>query len=67
MSRTPTKMVDAAPVRRYRVRVRYMETNLVSYSLWQSVYNTAVSAGYAFGDTGAGQGPNHPVQTISSV
>src|SRR6202020_590581 len=30
----------------------------------QSVYNTAVSAGYAFGDTGAGQGPNHPVQTV---
>jgi formylglycine-generating enzyme required for sulfatase activity len=55
---------DAAPVS-VNVSAFYMETNLVSYSLWQSVYNAAVSAGYVFGDAGAGQGPNHPVQTVS--
>jgi formylglycine-generating enzyme required for sulfatase activity len=43
----------------------YMDTNLVTYSLWQSVYNAALSAGYTFDDTGAGQGTNHPVQTVN--
>ena len=55
---------DAAPVST-TVSAFYMETNLVSYSLWQSVYNFAVSAGYGFGNTGAGQGPNHPVQAVN--
>ncbi len=54
---------DAAPVST-TVLTFYMETNLVSYSLWQSVYNLAVGAGYVFGDPGAGQGPNHPVQAV---
>jgi len=55
---------DAAPVS-VTVSAFYMDTNLVTYSLWQSVYNTAVSAGYVFVNSGSGQGPNHPVQTIS--
>ncbi len=53
---------DAAPVT-VTVSAFYMDTNLMNYSLWQSVYNYATSAGYSL-NSGAGQGPNHPVQTV---
>ena len=43
----------------------YMDTNLVNYSQWQSVYSWAVSAGYGFDHAGSGKGKNHPVQTVS--
>jgi formylglycine-generating enzyme required for sulfatase activity len=42
----------------------YMDTNLVSYGLWQSVYNYATSVGYSLG-VGAGLGQNEPVQTVN--
>ncbi len=44
----------------------YMDTNLVSYSQWQSVYSYATSNGYGFDDAGSAKGNavNHPVQTV---
>ena len=39
----------------------YMDTNLVSYSQWQSVYSYAAGNGYSFDDAGAGKAANHPV------
>ncbi len=42
----------------------YMDTNLVSYSQWQSVYTYATSHGYGFANAGAGKAANHPVQTV---
>jgi formylglycine-generating enzyme required for sulfatase activity len=39
-----------------------VDTNLVSYSLWQSVAGAA--AGYDLANGETGKGPNHPVQTV---
>ena len=54
---------DAAPVS-VTLSAYYMDTNLVSFTLWQSVYNWGTNAGYSFVNGGADKGPNHPVQTI---
>jgi len=43
----------------------YMDTNLVTYSQWQSVYNYAINNGYSFDDIGNGKAANHPVQTVN--
>jgi formylglycine-generating enzyme required for sulfatase activity len=43
----------------------YMDTNLVSYSQWQSVYNWATNHGYSFDYSGSGKAANHPVQTVA--
>ena len=42
----------------------YMDANLVSYSLWQSVYSYATSHGYGFDHAGSGKAANNPVQTV---
>ncbi|MGH7442861.1 MAG: formylglycine-generating enzyme family protein, partial [bacterium] len=43
----------------------YMDTNLVTYSLWQTVYNAAITFdGYSFVNAGAGNGPNYPVGNV---
>ena len=54
---------DAIPTN-VTVSAFYMDTNLVSYSQWQSVYSYATSHGYGFHDAGAGKAPNHPVQAV---
>jgi formylglycine-generating enzyme required for sulfatase activity len=41
-----------------------MDTNLVSYTQWQAVYNWATNQGYIFGHSGTGNAPNHPVQSV---
>jgi formylglycine-generating enzyme required for sulfatase activity len=42
-----------------------MDTNLVTYSFWQTVYNAATTFnGYSFLIAGAGKGPNYPVGTV---
>jgi formylglycine-generating enzyme required for sulfatase activity len=43
----------------------YMDTNVVTYGLWQPVYNYATNNGYAFDDAGTGQATNHPVETVN--
>ena len=54
---------DAIPTNVY-VSAFYMDTNLVSYSQWQSVYNWATTNGYSFDNAGSGKAANHPVQTV---
>ena len=54
---------DAIPANIY-VSAFYMDTNLVSYSQWQSVYNWATNNGYSFTNSGLAKGANHPVQTV---
>jgi sulfatase modifying factor 1 len=56
---------DATPTVSVTVSAFYMDTNLVSYSQWQTVYNWAASHGYGFDNAGAGKAANHPVQTVS--
>ena len=53
-------ITDATPTSIY-VSAFYMDTNLVSYSEWQTVYSWATSYGYAFDDAGGGKAANHPV------
>ena len=55
---------DSIPTNIY-VSAFYMDTNLVSYSLWQSVYYWATNNGYGFNDVGACKATNHPVQTVN--
>ena len=42
-----------------------MDTNLITYSNWQLVYQYATNNGYSFVNAGSGFGPNDPVQTVS--
>ena len=42
-----------------------MDTNLVTYSLWASVYQWATSHGYSFDNAGSGKAANHPVQAVN--
>jgi formylglycine-generating enzyme required for sulfatase activity len=43
----------------------YMDINLVSYVLWQTNYNYAISHGYGFDAAGSGKGTNYPVDYVS--
>jgi formylglycine-generating enzyme required for sulfatase activity len=54
---------DAIPTNVY-VSAFYMDTNLVSYSKWQTVYNWATANGYGFDNAGLGKAANQPVQTV---
>jgi len=62
-STTDTDITDAAPVS-VTVSGFYMETNLVSYGQWQSVFNWGVGHGYGFAHPGAGKAANHPVYLV---
>jgi len=54
-----------APLTNVYVSGIYMDVNLVSFSLWQSVYDWAVTHGFNFGHSGSSQGINHPVQHVN--
>jgi formylglycine-generating enzyme required for sulfatase activity len=54
---------DAIPIS-VTVSAFYMDTNLVSYSQWLSVYAYATSHGYGFDYAGSGKAANQPVQTV---
>jgi formylglycine-generating enzyme len=56
--------IDAVPTNVF-VSAFYMETNLVTYTEWQSVYNYATNNGYDFDYSGAGKATNHPVQMVN--
>lgn len=58
-----TDITNADPTNVY-LSAFFMETNLVSLDLWQSVYTNAGGAGYSFAHTGAGTATNHPVQMV---
>jgi formylglycine-generating enzyme required for sulfatase activity len=52
------------PLRTNYVSAFYMDTNLVTYSLWQQVYQWATNNGYSFDDEGYGNAGNQPVIDI---
>ena len=54
---------DALPTN-VTVSAFLMDSNLVSYSQWQAVYNWATNHGYNFVDAGSGKAANHPVQMV---
>src|ERR1019366_8310816 len=56
---------DAIPTN-VNVSAFYMDTNLVSYSQWQSVYSYATSQGYGFDNAGSAKG-NAAVQPVQTV
>ncbi len=58
-------MSDAIPTVSVTVSAFFIDTNLVTYSQWLSVYNVATNAKYGFDDAGAGKGTNQPVQTVN--
>ena len=41
-----------------------MDTNLVSYALWQPVYNWATTTATSLISAGAGKASNHPAQFL---
>jgi formylglycine-generating enzyme required for sulfatase activity len=57
---------DAIPTNIY-VSAFYMDTNLVSYSLWTNVYAYATSHGYGFDNAGSARTINQPVQPVLTV
>lgn len=66
MGDTVDAIPDAMPTNIY-VSAFYMDTNLVSYGQWQSVYAYATNNGYVFDNAGSAKNNaiNQPVQTIN--
>jgi formylglycine-generating enzyme required for sulfatase activity len=56
-------ITDANPTNVY-VSGFYMDTNLVNWNQYQSVFNWAVGQGYDFDDAGSGKAANNPVQAV---
>jgi formylglycine-generating enzyme len=55
---------DELPLHTVNVSAFYVDTNLVSYALWQRVYQWAITNGYGFDNAGSGNATNHPVQYL---
>jgi formylglycine-generating enzyme required for sulfatase activity len=55
---------DELPLHPVYVSAFYMDKYDVTYALWQTVYNWAITNGYSFDHAGSGKAANHPVQTI---
>ena len=58
-------ITDEVPTHTVYVSACYMDTNLLSYALWQQVYGWATNHGYSFDNPGSGKATNHPVQSIN--
>jgi formylglycine-generating enzyme required for sulfatase activity len=56
---------DATPTLIVTVSGFYMDTNLVSASQWETVYNWATANGYSFDNPGSAKAANHPVQMVN--
>jgi formylglycine-generating enzyme required for sulfatase activity len=56
---------DELPLHSVYVSAFYMDTNLVSKTQWDEVYQWAITNGYSFDNAGSGKAANHPVQTIN--
>ena len=52
------------PLHSVYVSAVYMDKYLVTYALWQQVYQWATSHGYSFDYSGSGKAASHPVQSI---
>jgi formylglycine-generating enzyme required for sulfatase activity len=55
---------DELPLHTVYVSAFYMDTYLVTKSLWDTVYEWAIAHGYSFDYAGSGKASTHPVQTI---
>jgi formylglycine-generating enzyme len=55
---------DELPLHTVEVSAFYVDTNLVSYALWQRVYQWAITNGYSFDNAGSGKATNQPVQYL---
>jgi len=56
---------EELPLHTVYVSAFYMDTNLISYALWQQVYQWATNNGYNFDYAGSGKAANHPVVSIN--
>jgi formylglycine-generating enzyme required for sulfatase activity len=56
---------NALPTHPVFVSAFYMDTNLVTFGLWEQIYDWALANGYAFEGPGSGLANNHPVQMVS--
>jgi formylglycine-generating enzyme required for sulfatase activity len=54
-----------APPTDVTVSAFYMDTNLVSYGQWKSVYNWAITNGYVFDNGGSDKATNFPVTAVN--
>ena len=59
-------ITDAGTVGVY-VSAFYMDSNSVTYGLWQSVCDWATNHGYSFDHPGMGKEADNPVQTVALV
>jgi sulfatase modifying factor 1 len=58
-------MNDARPTNIY-VSAFFMDTNVVTWNVWQAVYILATTfSGYGFDNPGAGNGANYPVESVN--
>jgi formylglycine-generating enzyme required for sulfatase activity len=57
---------DATPTNVY-VSAFYVDTNLVNYGQWQSVYTYATNHGYSFTNSGSAKETNQLVQPVETV
>jgi len=55
---------DAIPTNVY-VSAVYMDIDLVTYSLWNNVYQWATNQGYGFDNSGSGKAADHPVYDVN--
>ncbi len=57
---------DAQPIEIY-VSSYYIDSNLVTYSQWQTVFNYATNIGYVFDDAGSAKNnaTNQPIQSVN--
>jgi formylglycine-generating enzyme required for sulfatase activity len=56
---------DELPLHTVNVSAFYMDTNVVSYALWTSVYNWAITHGYSFEYGAQGKATNHPAYLMT--
>ena len=54
-----------APTNTEYISAFYMDSTLVSYSLWTQVRGWALTNGYTFDNVGAGNATNQPVQSVN--
>jgi formylglycine-generating enzyme required for sulfatase activity len=56
---------DERTLRSVSVSGFYMDSNLVSYTLWQQVYQWSTNHGYGYDNAGSAKASTHPVQTVN--
>jgi formylglycine-generating enzyme required for sulfatase activity len=56
---------DEYPTHEVQVSSFYVEKYEVTKALWDGIYSWAIVHGYGFENTGTGDTPNHPVQSVN--